>query len=520
MPAHYPANKHYPEIRLLLGDQLNHAHHWFDEVSDHRLYVLAELRQETDYTRHHVQKVCAFFLAMQRFATALEESGHHVLYLTLDETRDFHSLPELLDFLVTNWGATSFQYIDPDELRLRQQLRNWQPRTQVAVSSTDSQHFLIPDGQLGDYFPPGQNHVMEHFYRRVRRLTGILMTGEKPLGGRWNFDAENRKKLPDKVPIPDPLLFGNPAGDILDRLSRHRVSTIGRCEERLVHWPVDRTQSLALLEHFTANCLPFFGQYQDAMTHRGWSLFHSRLSFSLNTKLLHPREVVDAAINAFEADPDTISLAQVEGFVRQIIGWREFMRGIYWTYMPDYETLNALKHTNPLPDFYWTGATKMACMSHAINQSLDHAYAHHIQRLMVTGNFALLAGVDPDEVDEWYLGIYADAIQWVEITNTRGMSQFADGGIVATKPYISSGKYIQRMGHYCPDCHYDPNRRSGNGACPFNVFYWQFLDRHRTTFETNHRMRMMYANLERIPTTEIETIRATAEQYQQCINAL
>ncbi len=512
--------KHYQEIRLILGDQLNHAHPWFNEVSGSTLYVLAELRQETDYAPHHIQKVCAFFLAMQGFAASLERGGHQVLHLTLDDTKEFSNLPSLLDHLVRTYGAGKVSYIYPDEYRLRLQLTQWADRTITSVNCVDAAHFLIPDSAIPAYFAAAKNHVMENFYRRVRKHTGILMDGNKPLGGRWNFDTENRKKLPANTRIPDPLLFANPAGDVIDRLTRHEVRTIGTCTNAEVNWPIDRAQSLALLEHFVLVCLPQFGCYQDAMTSRGWSLFHSRLSFSLNTKLLSPMEVVNAATTAFEAHPDKISLAQVEGFVRQIIGWREFMRGIYWTYMPDYESSNLLNHTSSLPAFYWSGVTNMACMAHAINQSLEHSYAHHIQRLMVTGNFALLFGVNPDEVDEWYLGIYADAIQWVEITNTRGMSQFADGGIVASKPYIASGKYIQRMSDYCKDCTFDVSRRSGAGACPFNVFYWHFLDRHRLRFKNHHRMRMMYANLERIPAAEIRQIHETAEQYRDRIHQL
>lgn len=507
-------------LRLILGDQLNQQHSWYSAPDSSIIYVLAELRQETDYARHHVQKVCGFFAAMASFAKWLRQAGHQVVHLTLDETKDIDSLPTLLNHLVAEHGIEQVAYQQPDEYRLAEQLQRWATSCAFNVTVVESEHFLIDFTSMSDYFVADRSQVMETFYRRVRRETGILMEGGKPQGGKWNFDSENRKKLPVKVVVPEPLLFNRSVADILDRLARHEVQTIGKIEDQTLIWPIDRQDALRLLEFFLDQCLPLFGTYQDALTDRGWSLFHSRLSFSLNIKLISPREVVQSALNYWQCHQDTVSLPQIEGFVRQIIGWREFMRGVYWMNMPSYAAMNGLEHEASLPAFYWTGATKMRCMSVAINQSLDYAYAHHIQRLMVTGNFALLLGVDPDAVDGWYLGIYIDALEWVELPNTRGMSQFADGGLVATKPYISSGKYIQRMGDHCKSCAYDVSIRSGEGACPFNVLYWEFLDRHRETFAKHHRMRMMYSNYERIDAQELAAIKATAVQYRQNIDQL
>jgi deoxyribodipyrimidine photolyase-related protein len=507
-------------LRLILGDQLNQQHSWYNAIDPHIVYVLAELRQETDYARHHVQKVCGYFAAMAAFADWLRQAGHRVVYLTLDDTVDFDSLPVLLDHLAVEHAVEQIDYQQPDEYRVAEQLRRWAASCEPKVTVVDSEHFFIASASMGDYFVVDRAQVMETFYRQVRRETGILMQGAKPLGGKWNFDAENRKKLPPKVAVPDPLLFETPVADILDRLARHKVQTLGTIEGQTLIWPVDRQAALKLLAFFLEQCLPQFGTYQDALTDRGWSLFHSRLSFSLNTKLISPREVVQGALDYWESHQDTVSLPQIEGFVRQIIGWREFMRGVYWMNMPGYATMNGLEHKAALPAFYWTGETKMKCMSVAINQSLDYAYAHHIQRLMVTGNFALLLGVEPEAVDAWYLGIYIDALDWVELPNTRGMSQFADGGLVATKPYISSGKYIQRMGDHCKTCAYDVSLRSGEGACPFNVLYWEFLDRHQKRFATHHRMRMMYSNYERIDVQELTAIKATAAQYREKIDSL
>jgi deoxyribodipyrimidine photolyase-related protein len=277
---------------------------------------------------------------------------------------------------------------------------------------------------------------------------------------------------------------------------------------------------LELLDFFVEHCLPFLGTFQDAMQQNQWSIYHSRLSFSMNTKMISPKEVIDAAIQSWEKNPSEISLNQLEGFVRQILGWREYMRGIYWAKMPDYSTLNFFENTAPLPDWFWTGKTKMNCLSQAINQSLDFAYAHHIQRLMITGNFALLAGVNPDEVDAWYLGIYIDALDWVEITNTRGMSQFADGGIVGTKPYVSSATYIDKMSNYCGNCHYKKELKIGEKACPFNSLYWNFYDRNEAKLSNNPRIGMMYNVWRKMEQSQKTALLHQAEIYLNKINEL
>jgi deoxyribodipyrimidine photolyase-related protein len=301
-------------------------------------------------------------------------------------------------------------------------------------------------------------------------------------------------------------------------IDRCGVKTIGAIAPQCFDWPISRSQALEQQEDFVRHRLPHFGTYQDAMTLESETLFHSRLSFALNTKMLHPMEVIRAALARGRRAP--IDIAQLEGFVRQILGWREYMRGIYWTHMPDYASLNTLGHQAALPDYYWTAETGMKCMQAAIDQSLKHAYAHHIQRLMVTGNFALLAGVHPDQVDAWYLGIYIDAIQWVEIVNTRGMSQFADGGIVATKPYIASANYIHKMSDYCSACRYRPTVRTGERACPFNSLYWDFLHRHRSRLKKNPRVGMMYRTWDRMADASRRDLLAQAAAYRADLNSL
>ena len=290
------------------------------------------------------------------------------------------------------------------------------------------------------------------------------------------------------------------------------IKTIGSFDKNQFLYPLSRTQALEQLDYFCRYLLVHFGDYQDALHTDEVNLFHSRISFALNAKIIHPLEVVQTVITYYREHSDDIELSQVEGFVRQIIGWREYMRGIYWKEMPAYASMNALENTNPLPEFYWTGKTKMNCLHQSITNSLDNAYAHHIQRLMITGNFALLAQIHPDKVDEWYLGIYADAIQWVQITNTRGMSQWADGGIVATKPYVSAAAYIHKMSNYCDSCQYDKKKRVGEDACPINSLYWNFLDDKKQFFAKNNRMAMMLRLLEKIPAEDLVQIKLRAAQ--------
>jgi deoxyribodipyrimidine photolyase-related protein len=501
-------------LRLILGDQLNSAHSWYVEADPQVLYVLAELRQETDYVRHHVQKICGFFAAMESFARQLRAQGHQVLHLTLDDTQQWPDLADLVRSLVQEYQVDQFEYQRPDEFRLLQLMEQLTLPAQVTVRQFDSEHFLLPFAELENYFEAGKQVRMEFFYRRMRRRYGFLMDGDQPAGGRWNFDVENRQRLrPEDIQkVPAPLVFNNDVSDILKRLEHHGVDSIGTARTKLP-WPVNREQALQLLEHFCEHCLPNFGRFQDAMTSKSdhrWSLYHSRLSFALNTKILSPREVIEAVIAQYNASA-AVDIAQVEGFVRQILGWREYIRGIYWTNMPSYRQSNGLNANRPLPEFFWTGQTKMKCMQEAIGQSLNYSYAHHIQRLMVTGNFCLLAGIDPAQVDDWYLGIYIDALEWVEMPNTRGMSQFADGGIVASKPYAASGNYLNKMSDYCKGCHYNVKQKTEDTACPLNSLYWHFMLRHREQLASNRRIGMIYRNWDRLDEENRSAVQSRAE---------
>lgn len=479
-------------LRLILGDQLNHHHSWYNQVSEDTTYLMMEIGQELTYTTHHIQKVVAFFLAMRKFSDHLKEQGHQVTYLKLDDPGNTQNLEKNIRLLIEKEGFEKFEFQLPDEWRLDEQLTKLAVQLPVEAESFSTEHFLTSRDELSRFFEGKKQLLMESFYRMMRQKHDVLMEHGDPVGGQWNFDHDNRKKMPKGTFVPAPMTFDKGVSEIISLLDSKGVKTIGRIDPDHFIWPVTREESLELLAFFIDKCLPWFGAYQDAMTTEGWSLFHSRISFALNAKLLSPLEVIQRVASKWRADPDYAPLSAVEGFIRQILGWREYMRGIYWKYMPAYAQKNFFGHERKLPSWFWNGKTRMKCLAHSIGQSLDHAYAHHIQRLMVTGNFALLAGIDPDEVDQWYLGIYIDAIEWVEITNTRGMSQFADGGIVATKPYVASANYMHKMGHYCSGCAYDHKKKTGQDACPLNSLYWDFIERNRNKLSKNPRMSMMY----------------------------
>ena len=499
-------------LRLILGDQLNHKHSWYQNDDKDTLYFIAEMRQETDYVKHHIQKVVAFFEAMETFADWLKSRGKQVIHYRLDHPDNAQKLGSNIAALVQAHDIEKFEYQLPDEYRLDQQLQQLADDLSIEVEAFDSEHFLTGRNTLEEFFDGKKSLLMESFYRHMRREHDILMEGSDPVGGKWNFDASNRKKWKGSPEIPHEKGFRKDVRTTIKRIEDAGIKTFGNIDPQHFSWPTSREDCLKILRYFCDNLLVHFGDYQDAMDPEQVYLFHSRLSFAMNSKLLHPREVIDAVIEHWQANKSTISINEVEGFVRQILGWREYMRGVYWREMPGYARCNRLRNQRDLPAFYWSAETKMRCLHHAIKNSLDHAYAHHIQRLMITGNFALLIGVHPDQVDAWYLGVYIDAIEWVEITNTRGMSQFADGGLVATKPYISSGSYIQKMSNYCKGCAYNVKEKTGEDACPFNSLYWHFLAEKREHFEGNQRMAMMLSLLDKMDDDELEALSARASQ--------
>lgn len=516
--------KPFHTLRVILGDQLNSAHSWFKEQDQGVLYLIAELHPEATYVTHHIQKLCAFFLAMERFASALKEHGHEVCYLTLDDTQE-KSLDAVIFSLTEQHQIDHVELQRPDEFRVLQQYHQLiTNHSKPTFSMVDSEHFLLPFNDIPRFFQAKSTVRMEHFYRKMRQRFNILMADERqPEGGQWNYDIANRNKLKaqDLDDIPAPLCFQHDVTHLLERIERHNIPSMGDAESSLL-WPVTSQDALNLLAFFCDHLLPNFGRFQDAMTNQtphSWSLYHSRLSFALNAKLISPKHVIKMAISAYREN-NNIDIAQIEGFVRQILGWREYVRGMYWINMPDYQQQNELNAERDLPSYFWNGQTKMKCLASAIGQSLTYAYAHHIQRLMVTGNFCMLTEIQPEQVDEWYLGVYVDALEWVELPNARGMSQFADGGWIASKPYAASGSYMQKMSDYCGDCHYKVKEKTSEESCPLNSLYWRFMIKHRERLAKNHRIGMIYGNWDKQDDAQKSAVLHRAEWCLKNIESL
>jgi len=505
-------------LRLILGDQLNSQHSWLTHQHDDVLYVMMEVRQETEYVLHHAQKIIAIFAGMREFARRLQQAGHRVHYLTIDDPDNLHAIPANIEKLAQMVQAQEFQYQAPDEYRLDQQLQAFAQTTALRCYMFDSEHFLTQREEAGKIFEGRKKWLMEHFYRQMRVKYQVLMTGQDPSGGAWNFDHDNRKAWPGLPWEPEDFRPRHDHSALWATIQNAGVKSFGEPNASAFAWPLHRDEALTQLQAFVRLALPHFGDFQDAMSSKAWRLFHSLLSFALNVKMLSPREVIAAVETAYSRGE--VSIAAAEGYIRQILGWREYVRGVYWHFMPDYAQENVFDHQAELPTWFWTGKTKMRCLSHAIGQSLQQAHAHHIQRLMVIGNFSLLAGLHPQRVHEWYLGVYIDAFEWVELPNTLGMSQYADGGVLATKPYVSSAAYIDRMSDYCKGCHYDKKQRTTENACPFNALYWDFFSRNEKQLASNPRIGMVYPQLRKMSPEARQDLSERAIYLRQNLDAL
>ena len=499
------------KLRLILGDQLNTNHSWFQEKNPDTIYCLFEMRQETDYVQHHIQKVVGFFSAMRSFSLELAEKNYKVIYYKINDQRNKQDLVKNLLQIIQEEEIVQFEYLSPDEYRLDKQLTEFCKAISIKNTVFDTEHFYTDRSELKNFYEGKKLYVMENFYRHMRKKHHVLMEGSKPEGGEWNYDKSNRKKWKKETLIPPYKIFLKDVSELVNEIKIADIQTIGNINTKNFEYPTTRNEVLNQLEYFCSHLLIYFGDYQDAMHTDEVNLYHSRISFAMNIKLISPKEVIEKVLETYRHFKNEIHISQVEGFIRQIIGWREYMRGMYWALMPSYKELNVLNNQNKLPNFFWTGKTKMNCLKNTINNSLDNAYAHHIQRLMITGNFALLMQIHPDEVDAWYLGIYNDAIEWVQLTNTRGMSQFADGGKIATKPYVSSANYIDKMSNYCGSCYYNKKEKTTPKACPFNSLYWNFLDDKREQLSKNRRMGMMYSLLNKIPASDLASIKEKAQ---------
>ena len=509
-------------VRLLLGDQLNPEHPWFSKVDPKVTYVLMEIRSETDYVLHHAQKVLAIFAGMRQLAKNLKVAGHHVRYFRIGDADNAQNFAENLKKVFAETQAKHFEHQEPDEWRLDQDLAAFRKTCGLTARVVSAQHFIDSREGVAQHF--GQTRVrwlMESYYRVMRTRTGLLMDGKgAPVGGKWNFDHDNRRPWKGDPPAPKPWDSRADLTSLWKEIQAAGIKTFGEPSAANFPWPLDRTEALAHLKAFVKRGLPDFGAYEDAMHTSSDRLFHSRLSHALNLKMLHPLELAEAAAQAHLQDPERIPLAAAEGFIRQIIGWREYIRGVYWARMPDYAESNGLEHDLPLPSWFWTGKVKMNCMQHAVGQSLKTAYAHHIQRLMVIGSFCLTAGVHPREVERWFLGVYIDAFEWVELPNVLGMSQHADGGFLASKPYCGAAAYISKMSNYCQGCAYDPKDRLGPKACPHNALYWDFWLRHAPRFKNNPRIGMAVRQALGMKPADQAAIRAKAAELRAGIENL
>lgn len=488
-------------LRVVLGDQLSHALSALEGADRSRDVVLMiEAADETEYVPHHKHKIVLVLSAMRHFARALERDGFRVDYVRLDDPANTGSFTSEVLRAVARTGATKIVATEPGEWRVLQAMQDWERAAGVPVEIRSDARFVMTRENFAAWARGRNGLRMEFFYRAIRRETGLLMDRDEPEGGRWNFDADNRRALPRMAETAPTLRFPPDAvtAEVAALVARRFPGNMGRVDT--FGWAVTRADALRALDDFIARRLDRFGDYQDAMRRDDPFTVHSALSPYLNLGLLEPREVCARAEAAWRAGQAPLNA--VEGFIRQILGWREFVRGVYWLKMPAYAALNALGADRPLHSFYWSGETGMACMRAAVGDTIAHGYSHHIQRLMVTGTFAMLAGVRPKEVCDWYLAVYVDAYEWVELPNTLGMSLFADGGIVGSKPYAASGAYIDRMSDFCAGCRYDVKKKSGPDACPFNRLYWPFLIRNEARLKGNPRLAMPYRQVARMDERE------------------
>ncbi len=481
-------------LRLILGDQLTNTIAALDDddlAAD--IILMVEVADETTYVSHHKQKLVFILSAMRHFAQSLTARGLTVDYVRLEDDGNTGSFTGEVARAIARHKPSRVVATRPSEWRVLEAMRGWQADFGLPVELREDNRFFCAEPRFTRWAAGRKSLRMEFFYREMRRESGLLMDGDDPIGGAWNFDAENRQSWPKNREAPARLRFTPDAitTDVIAMVERRFAGHFGTLDA--FGWAVTRPDALRALDHFITDCLPSFGDYQDAMKTGAPFLYHAVLSPYLNVGLLTAREMCAAAEAAFHAG--AAPLNAVEGFIRQILGWREYVRGIYWLKMPDYAETNALQAHRPLPAFFWTGKTDLNCIAQVVAETRAHAYAHHIQRLMITGNFALLAGLEPRQVEAWYLAVYADAYEWVELPNTHGMALFADGGVLASKPYAASGAYIDRMSDYCKGCHYDPKVKLGPKACPFNYLYWNFLIENQARLSANPRMGMPYRTL-------------------------
>jgi deoxyribodipyrimidine photolyase-related protein len=502
---------------FILGDQLSEEVSSLKEFDPkHDRILMAEVTGESDKVWSHKVRITYFLSAMRHFHQLLLEKKYPVTYYQLEDNSLKKNLTEALDSFLSEYQPEKIIVTEPGEYAVREEIINISQSKDIPLELRLDTHFLSTINEFSTFAEGRKQLRMEYFYRNMRKKYHVLMNEDhEPEGGQWNYDKENQgsfgKKGPPALPPWPSFKPDSVTEDVIKCVEKRFPEHPGSLEH--FAWPVTPDSAQQMASHFIEHRLPHFGQYQDAMWTNEPFLFHSGLSAALNVKLLSPEWLIKKAEKAYQNGQ--APLAAVEGFIRQILGWREFIRGMYWTFMPDYLNWNALNATEPLPNLFWDGQTNMNCLQQAIGQTLEYGYAHHIQRLMVTGLFSLLLGIQPKAIHEWYLAIYIDAIEWVELPNTLGMSQYVDGGQLASKPYIATGKYIDRMSNYCKGCQFNPANSTEADACPFTTFYWDFLIRHEDMLKKNPRMNLQVRNLGRKSAEALSDIQSKAEEYRQ-----
>lgn len=477
---------------------------------------MCEVDAEATYVKHHKKKIAFLFSAMRHFAQELRQKDYQIDYTRLDDPENGGSFTAEVERAIKKHNPEKLVVTSAGEYRVLEMFKDWQQNWDIPVEIREDDRFLCTIDDFASWADNRKTLRMEYFYREMRKKYGILMEGDQPVGGKWNYDSENRK--PPKEGIDIPTTYHAHTDDmtqeVLDLVEARFKDHFGDVQP--FYFAVTREQALYALRKFIEERLVKFGDYQDAMVQGEPWMYHSHLSFYLNCGLLKPMECIVAAEKAYHEQDAPLNA--VEGFIRQIMGWREYVRGIYWLKMPDYGQANYFNAQRKLPQFYWSGETKMNCLRQCVKETKQNAYAHHIQRLMVLGNFALLAGIDPEPVNEWYLVVYADAYEWVEMPNVTGMILFADGGQLASKPYAAGGSYIHKMSNYCQNCSYAVTKKNGSKACPFNYLYWDFLVRHRSKLESNHRMSMMYKTYDRMDDEKKQAIRDDSRRFLDALD--
>lgn len=497
-------------LRLILGDQLNQAISSLRDTDKNQdIIFMCEVWEEATYVNHHKKKIAFIFSAMRHFAQELRNDGFHVVYTKLDDPDNLGSFKDELKRIVDQYKPEQIVVTEASEYRVLEDMKSWDFDIPLDIRIDD--RFLCTHTEFSDWATGRKQLRMEYFYREMRKKHNILMHDGKPEGGQWNYDSENRKPPKEGLNIPQ-TYHSNPddiTKDVMHLVTEKFPDHFGDLDP--FHFAVTRSQALQALNQFITERLCNFGDYQDAMIQDEPCMYHSHLSFYINCGLLLPLECVQAAEDAYKQGHAPLNA--VEGFIRQIIGWREYVRGIYWLKMPEYETDNFLEANRQLPPLFWGAETQMNCMRQCVKETKENAYAHHIQRLMVIGNFSLIAGLDPAEVNEWYMIVYADAYQWVELPNVTGMILFADGGFLGSKPYAASGAYINKMSDYCKKCRYKATKKNGPDACPFNYLYWDFLMRNQEKLRGNHRLGMIYKTMERMDDDKINAIKSDSQSF-------